>query len=207
MHRSRGAINLLWQQRLAYALNSGGVASPLKRMGPALQMHSASSPPPPMASTNESYLSGSNSAYVDEMYDSWARDPTSVHASWDAYFRGINYTPPPALGMYLQFWKSRHSLFLIIFIGNTRANEVPLSALAPALAGGAAVGGAGTAPSAKVIDAHLAVQTTIRSYQVRGHLGTFTNFFFQYAFIFGKIVSFEVAHALSKMTGRNCSCD
>ena len=101
MHRSRGAINLLWQQRLAYALNSGGVASPLKRMGPALQMHSASSPPPPMASTNESYLSGSNSAYVDEMYDSWARDPTSVQASWDAYFRGINYTPPPALGMYL----------------------------------------------------------------------------------------------------------
>ena len=110
MHRSRGAINLLWQQRLAYALKSEGVASPLKRMGPALQMHSASSPPPPMASTNESYLSGSNSAYVDEMYDSWARDPTSVHASWDAYFRGINYTPPPALGVYLQFWIVRSHL-------------------------------------------------------------------------------------------------
>merc|ERR550532_3803678 len=106
-----------------------------------------------MEATKESYLSGSNAGYVDEMYEAWARDPTSVHASWDAYFRGINYTPPPSLG-------------------NTRANEVPLSAIVPAMAG-AAVGSAavgGAASSAKVIDAHLAVQTTIRSYQVRGHL-------------------------------------
>merc|ERR1719433_1622482 len=106
-----------------------------------------------MEATKESYFSGSNAGYVDEMYEAWARDPTSVHASWDAYFRGINYTPPPSLG-------------------NTRANEVPLSAIVPAMAG-AAVGSAavgGAAPSAKVIDAHLAVQTTIRSYQVRGHL-------------------------------------
>merc|ERR1719433_949662 len=106
-----------------------------------------------MEATKESYLSGSNAGYVDEMYEAWARDPTSVHASWDAYFRGINYTPPPSLG-------------------NTRANEGPLSAIVPAMAG-AAVGSAavgGAAPSAKVIDAHLAVQTTIRSYQVRGHL-------------------------------------
>merc|ERR550532_2054162 len=106
-----------------------------------------------MEATKESYLSGSNAGYVDEMYEAWARDPTSVHASWDAYFRGINYTPPPSLG-------------------NTRANEVPLSAIVPAMAG-AAVGSAAVgvaASSAKVIDAHLAVQTTIRSYQVRGHL-------------------------------------
>merc|ERR1719192_811375 len=106
-----------------------------------------------MEATKESYLSGSNAGYVDEMYEAWARDPTSVHASWDAYFRGINYTPPPSLG-------------------NTRANEVPLSAIVPAMAG-AAVGSPGVgvaAPAGHVIDAHLAVQTTIRSYQVRGHL-------------------------------------
>merc|ERR1719232_1288154 len=146
MHRSRGAINLIWQQRLANG-------SPTKARGaPAALMHSASSPPPPTAAA-ENFLSGSNSAYVDEMYEAWARDPTSVHASWDAYFRGISYTPPPSLG-------------------NTRANEVSLSALAPALsaaAGSAAVGVAG-APSSHVIEAHLAVQATIRSYQVRGHL-------------------------------------
>ena len=126
MHRSRGAINLLWQQRLLKS--SGGVrAAPVNAL-----MHSASSPPPPASAlAQESFLSGSNSAYVDEMFDSWSRDPASVHASWDAYFRGINYTPPPSLG-------------------NTKANEVPLSAIAPALsaaAGSPAIG----APSTKVI--------------------------------------------------------
>ena len=144
MHRSRGAINLLWQQRMVNAKAPLGASA----------MHSASSPPPP-AAAQESFLSGSNGAYVDEMFESWSRDPTSVHASWDAYFRGINYTPPPSLG-------------------NTRANEVPLSAMLPALSGMAAAGsaavGSSLSPSSHVIEAHLAVQATIRSYQVRGHL-------------------------------------
>ena len=62
-----------------------------------------------------------------------------------------------------------------------RPNEVPLSAIAPALsaaAGTAAIGhaaGAVGAPSVKVIDSHLAVQATIRSYQVRGHLAAQTD--------------------------------
>jgi hypothetical protein len=43
---------------------------------------------------------------------------------------------------------------------------VPLAALAPAFAG---VSGSAQ-PSSKVIDAHLAVQATIRSYQVGGWL-------------------------------------
>merc|ERR1719266_3118458 len=111
-----------------------------------------------MEATKESYLSGSNAGYVDEMYEAWSRDPTSVHASWDAYFRGATYTSPPSLG-------------------NTRANEIPLSAIVPALSGAAAgsavVGGA--APSSKTIEAHLAVQATIRSYQVRGHLAAQTD--------------------------------
>ena len=125
MHRSRGAINLLWQQKLL----RGAVA---KGRPVSALMHSASSPPPPASAlAQESFLSGSNSAYVDEMFDAWSRDPSSVHASWDAYFRGVAYTPPPSLG-------------------NTKANEVPLSAIAPALsaaAGSPAVG----APSAHVI--------------------------------------------------------
>ena len=108
MHRSRAAINLLWQQRLANNTAAGAGATATAR-GP---MMSSAAPPPPAApaAASESFLNGSSGAYVEEMYDSWARDPTSVHASWDAYFRGISYTPPPALG-------------------NTRANEFPLSAL------------------------------------------------------------------------------
>ena len=43
---------------------------------------------------------------------------------------------------------------------------MPAASSAP----GAAVAGSKVSPSTKVIDAHLAVQATIRSYQVRGHL-------------------------------------
>ena len=49
----------------------------------------ASAPPPALA--HESYLSGSSANYVEEMYEQWAYDPSSVHASWDAYFRGGAY--------------------------------------------------------------------------------------------------------------------
>lgn len=36
-----------------------------------------------------SFLSGSNSVYVDSMYSAWQRDPNSVHASWQAYFASV----------------------------------------------------------------------------------------------------------------------
>lgn len=29
------------------------------------------------------------------MYDSWKADPKSVHASWDAYFRNVEYGAAP----------------------------------------------------------------------------------------------------------------
>jgi len=99
---------------------------------------------------------------VEDMYEAWAHDPSSVHASWDAYFRGGAYTAPPSLG------------------STTNPHETSLGAL-----GGALPGLGGGAPSSTIIDAHLAVQGTIseerieamlatvgviRSYQVRGHL-------------------------------------
>jgi 2-oxoglutarate dehydrogenase E1 component len=34
----------------------------------------------------ESFLAGSNSVYVDQMYSAWKQDPKSVHASWAAFF-------------------------------------------------------------------------------------------------------------------------
>ena len=92
------------------------------------------------------------------MYEAWAHDPSSVHASWDAYFRymlqdpttfdpcasrGGAYQAPPSLG------------------NTTHPNEIALASL-----GGALPGMSGGAPSAEIIDAHLAVQGTIRSYQV-----------------------------------------
>ena len=48
---------------------------------------------------------------------------------------------------------------------------MPLSAIAGSLVGAAAAGpGSAVQPSSKVIDAHLAVQATIRSYQVNKQL-------------------------------------
>jgi hypothetical protein len=82
------------------------------------------------------------------MYQAWALDPKSVHPSWDAYFKGVNYMAPPSLGL-------------------TRANEVPLSAFAPAFAAQSALSAqqasaSSLQPSSKVIEAHLSVQASIR---------------------------------------------
>merc|ERR1711936_555784 len=53
----------------------------------------------------------------------------------------------------------------LLHLWATHPNEIALASL-----GGALPGMSGGAPSAEIIDAHLAVQGTIRSYQVRGHL-------------------------------------
>ena len=87
---------------------------------------------------------------MDEMYEAWAKDPKSVHPSWDAYFKGVQYMAPPSLGL-------------------TKSNEIPLSALAPAFAAQSAAmagqpqGASSThLPSSKIIDAHVSVQASIR---------------------------------------------
>src|SRR5258706_5225452 len=61
-----------------------------------------SSPPDP----SDSFLSGSAANYIDEMYMQWKEDPTSVHISWQVYFKNMEsgempmskaFTPPPTL--------------------------------------------------------------------------------------------------------------
>ena len=117
--------------------------------------HLASASAPPPTAAQEGYLSATNSSYIDEMYESWARDPKSVHASWDAHFRGAGFQAPPGIGI-------------------TKSNEVTLASLAPALMGGSLAGstvqGTSVGASTKVIEAHLAVQTCIRSYQVGSNM-------------------------------------
>ncbi|XP_060651901.1 2-oxoglutarate dehydrogenase-like, mitochondrial isoform X2 [Drosophila nasuta] len=91
----------------------------------------------------EPFANGSTATYVEEMYNAWLRDPSSVHTSWDAYFRSNTYVSPPNLAP-------------------VQANTLPLTAFN---LGGAA----SAAPDSKTIDDHLAVQAIIRSYQIRGH--------------------------------------
>ncbi|KAJ4493227.1 oxoglutarate dehydrogenase [Lentinula lateritia] len=99
----------------------------------------AANPPSP----NDIFANGTNAYYAEEMYRHWRQDPSSVHASWDAYFKGLDkglpssvaFQPPPSL-------------------------VAPPTDGAPALH--ASAGGA-------ELDDHLKVQLLVRAYQVRGH--------------------------------------
>jgi 2-oxoglutarate dehydrogenase E1 component len=54
-------------------------------------------------SANDPFANGTNAYYAEEMYRHWKHDPSSVHASWDAYFNGMDkglpsfraFQPPP----------------------------------------------------------------------------------------------------------------
>jgi hypothetical protein len=73
----------------------------LPRKWPPLRPMATAVPPSP----HDNFATGGNAYYVDEMYRHWREDPKSVHASWDAYFSGMEnglpsedaFQPPPGL--------------------------------------------------------------------------------------------------------------
>uniref|UniRef100_A0A8D0G3V3 2-oxoglutarate dehydrogenase complex component E1 n=1 Tax=Sphenodon punctatus TaxID=8508 RepID=A0A8D0G3V3_SPHPU len=95
----------------------------------------------------EPFLSGTSSNYVEEMYYAWLENPKSVHKSWDIFFRNANagaapgtaYQSPPPLGTSLSALTQAQSLV------QAQPNVD------------------------KLVEDHLAVQSLIRAYQVRGH--------------------------------------
>ncbi|KAK9449423.1 thiamine diphosphate-binding protein [Limtongia smithiae] len=96
---------------------------------------------------NDSFLDGNSANYIDEMYDAWKTDPTSVHISWQVYFKNMEsqgvqpsraFIPPPTI--------------------------VPPAAGVPYVVPGAGLGG-----NTEIVS-HLKVQLLVRAYQVRGHL-------------------------------------
>nr|Q6P6Z8.1 RecName: Full=2-oxoglutarate dehydrogenase complex component E1; Short=E1o; Short=OGDC-E1; Short=OGDH-E1; AltName: Full=2-oxoglutarate dehydrogenase, mitochondrial; AltName: Full=Alpha-ketoglutarate dehydrogenase; Short=Alpha-KGDH-E1; AltName: Full=Thiamine diphosphate (ThDP)-dependent 2-oxoglutarate dehydrogenase; Flags: Precursor [Xenopus laevis]AAH61938.1 Ogdh protein [Xenopus laevis] len=95
----------------------------------------------------EPFLSGTNSNYVEEMYYAWLENPKSVHKSWDIFFRNANagaspgaaYQSPPSLGSSLSTLTQAQSLL------HSQPNVD------------------------KLVEDHLAVQSLIRAYQIRGH--------------------------------------
>ena len=52
----------------------------------------------------DNFVNGTSAVYVDQQYDLWKNEPTSVHASWRAYFENVDieanepYQQPPSLG-------------------------------------------------------------------------------------------------------------
>ena len=49
--------------------------------------------------SKDNFLNGGNANYVDYMYDCWQHDPSSVNASWNAYFATGDFDTPSTLGM------------------------------------------------------------------------------------------------------------
>ncbi|GFO12435.1 2-oxoglutarate dehydrogenase, mitochondrial, partial [Plakobranchus ocellatus] len=100
-------------------------------------------------SAAEPFMNGSSSAYIEDMFEAWQKDPNSVHKSWDAFFRetgkgappGRAYVAPPAI---------------------RPMSSVPTALPAHAVEQGAPV-------DEKTIEDHLSVQSIIRAYQIRGH--------------------------------------
>merc|ERR1719204_2912629 len=95
----------------------------------------------------EPFLSGTSSVYLEEMFEAWKRDPSSVHLSWHAYFSQVEAGAPP---------------------GGAHA-KVPAGGGGGAVAVMAPMAGAGAAVSGKDLHDHLAIQEIIRAYQTRGH--------------------------------------
>ena len=56
---------------------------------------------PEIQAFNESFLSGTNSAYIEQIFDNWILDKSSVHSSWDAYFTNVlkGYDPEETFQM------------------------------------------------------------------------------------------------------------
>ncbi|KAM9936252.1 hypothetical protein OXX80_004183, partial [Metschnikowia pulcherrima] len=84
--------------------------------------------------------------YVEEMYEAWRQDPSSVHVSWNAYFKNLDGGAPASA-----------------------AYSAPPT-LVPVPTGGAGVGfNPGSQPHSEDVVTHLKVQLLVRAYQVRGH--------------------------------------
>jgi 2-oxoglutarate dehydrogenase E1 component len=91
---------------------------------------------------NESFLSGSNSVYVEQMYENYKMDPNSVHKSWRSYFENIQNGKP--------YRESDYS--------------------APTVACSTAIGArSSTNTGVEVPTDSLGVAHLIRAYQVNGH--------------------------------------
>ena len=91
-------------------------------------------------------MQGNTANYIDEMYMAWKQDPTSVHISWQVYFRNMEGDGPPS-----QAFQAPPTLV-----------PTPTGGI-PSLLPGANLGGNTD------VTKHLKVQLLVRAYQVRGH--------------------------------------
>lgn len=99
---------------------------------------------------SEPFINGPSASYLDEMYSAWSKNPSSVHLSWQIYFKNIQngtpvaFTAPPTLAGSELGADGAASLY--------RQDESETQNI----------------PSLEIKD-HMKVQLMVRAYQVRGH--------------------------------------
>ncbi|KAJ2099744.1 2-oxoglutarate dehydrogenase E1 component, partial [Coemansia sp. S100] len=126
---------------LASALSAGGRFSGLRTKSTAATTTGEPHP-------SESFLSGSVTPYIEDMYEAYIKDPESVHASWRSYFKNVDNGMKPG-----QAFQSPPNL---------------ISATAINPASDAVSNLSGLQGNPEIVD-HLKVQLMARAYQVRGH--------------------------------------
>ncbi|KAL1846543.1 2-oxoglutarate dehydrogenase E1 component [Paecilomyces lecythidis] len=96
---------------------------------------------------NDSFLQGNTANYIDEMYLAWKKDPSSVHVSWQTYFKNMEEGKMPV----------------------SQAFQPPPTLIPPPAGGVPSImPGAGLGADNDLTD-HLKVQLLVRAYQARGH--------------------------------------
>lgn len=95
--------------------------------------------------SHDGFLQGNSANYIDAMYESWSKDPTSVHISWQAYFRNLANGVPS------------DQAFMPAPTDSARLPEMPGATL-PVMN-----------ESSKQVIEHMKIQLLVRAYQVRGH--------------------------------------
>ncbi len=147
MHRAAFSASFKTANRLLRSLESGQFGFLVVRRQPTSTTPASAAAAIATRVAQEPFLNGSSSVYVEEMYNAWVKDPSSVHKSWDAFFRNASADAEPGL-----------------------AHQRPPT-LFPFSAGGlpsvpASAAGLASVDSHRDIDDHLSVQAIIRSYQV-----------------------------------------
>ncbi|KAJ3075386.1 2-oxoglutarate dehydrogenase E1 component, partial [Rhizoclosmatium hyalinum] len=103
---------------------------------------------------DQSFLNGTSASYIEQMHEEWTRDPSSVHASWRAYFANVAAGKVPAFV----------SPFSVPGAG-APTGSVPLVASPAAFVDTAADA---KIPPGEILD-HMKVQLLVRAFQIRGH--------------------------------------
>jgi 2-oxoglutarate dehydrogenase E1 component len=108
-----------------------------------------------MKFSSDNFLNGGNANYIDYMYSQWQKDPSSVHASWNAYFAGeesgasASFQAPPTLG-------------------KTAADSQMSQLLGLLQSGSGSVGS--SADTARVADESIRLTMLLRAFMTHGHL-------------------------------------